>query len=229
MIPGYNTDVRHDGVVFHVQTEDKGASNPFIETLLYVGGQVLAAKRASYANLLAQGKGDKAIVELMEGQHGSMIKAVRQGRFEEKLTALFGNRVPREAKPAPEADVLAATRATEAERTLDQVILEYLTNEANQEHLHLAMEGEVTFDAGQPAEFVLRTTSSKTGAPVPDAQVEVKMISTVAEPRSLASGATDGSGALALSFELPQQVRGSAALIITAFSGIGTAELKHLL
>ena len=43
MITGYNTDVRHDSVVFHVQTEDKGAANPLIESLVYVGGQVVAA------------------------------------------------------------------------------------------------------------------------------------------------------------------------------------------
>ena len=53
MITGYNTDVRHGEVVYHVQTEDKGAANPFIESLVYVGGQVLASKRASYADLLA--------------------------------------------------------------------------------------------------------------------------------------------------------------------------------
>jgi hypothetical protein len=34
MISGYNTDVRHLDVVFHVQTEDKGAVNPLIESLV---------------------------------------------------------------------------------------------------------------------------------------------------------------------------------------------------
>ena len=54
MITGYNTDVRHNEVVFHVQTEDKGLGNPCIESLVYVGGQVLASKRASYAEMLAE-------------------------------------------------------------------------------------------------------------------------------------------------------------------------------
>ncbi|MES1243218.1 MAG: hypothetical protein ABUT39_16515 [Acidobacteriota bacterium] len=56
MITGYNTDVRHNDVVFHVQTEDKGLGNPFIESLVYVGGQVLASKRSNYADLLSEGK-----------------------------------------------------------------------------------------------------------------------------------------------------------------------------
>ena len=90
MITGYNTDVRHHDVVFHVQTEDKGTDNPFIESLVYVGGQVLAAKRASYANLLANGTQDKAVVELMERQHRTVIAAIKNGRFDEKLEARMG-------------------------------------------------------------------------------------------------------------------------------------------
>ena len=80
MITGYNTDVRHGEVVFHVQTEDKGTSNPFIESLVYVGGQVLASKRASYADLLAEGKDEKEIVALMDHQHRTMIAAIRHGK-----------------------------------------------------------------------------------------------------------------------------------------------------
>jgi hypothetical protein len=87
MITGYNTDVRHQNVVFHVQTEDKGSANPFIESLIYVGGQVLASKRASYADLLAEGKDEKSIVALMDHQHRTMIAAIRHGKFDDKLAA----------------------------------------------------------------------------------------------------------------------------------------------
>ena len=85
MITGYNTDVRHNDVVFHVQTEDKGISNPFIESLVYVGGQVLASKRASYAEMIAEGKEDKDIVALMDHQHRTMIAAIRHGKLDSKM------------------------------------------------------------------------------------------------------------------------------------------------
>ena len=88
MITGYNTDVRHGEVVFHVQTEDKGTSNPLIESLVYVGGQVLASKRASYAEMLAEGKEEKEIVALMDHQHRTMIAAIRHGKLDAKLAAL---------------------------------------------------------------------------------------------------------------------------------------------
>src|SRR5258708_15481898 len=171
MITGYNPDVRHQEVVFHVQTEDKGAANPFIESLVYVGGQVLASKRANYADLLAEGRDEKEIIALMDQQHRTMIAAIRHGKFDAKLAALGRPKtspmpvlepVPAGVGPMrpPLAAAGAATTAGTAgdsaatprggvpvqpppgERTLDQVILEYLTNEADQEQLVLVLESE---------------------------------------------------------------------------------------
>jgi hypothetical protein len=266
MITGYNTDVRHNEVVFHVQTEDKGTANPYIESLVYVGGQVLASKRASYAELLAEGK-EKEILTLMDHQHRTMIAAIRHGKLDAKLAELLSSRqtgqhqrpearpiqagamaVPAgqppvglqnqagEPPPAPPIMEPELTRsapprsaAVARERTLDQVILEYLTNEADQEQLVLMVEDEQDLTFGRRALLTLRASSSKSGAPVIGAQISVRMISTVSEPRVLGTGRTDEQGILPMSFEIPQLGRGTAALIITAVSAIGRAELKHLL
>ncbi|HEX7186154.1 MAG TPA: hypothetical protein VF756_30295 [Thermoanaerobaculia bacterium] len=267
MITGYNTDVRHNEVVFHVQTEDKGVSNPFIESLVYVGGQVLASKRASYADLLAEGK-EKEILTLMDHQHRTMIAAIRHGKLDAKLAELItskqtGQHSKAEARPAPAAPSPAPPlrvdtgvrpppapapppppsaappiappsapprpAAPARERSLDQVILEYLTNEADQEQLVLLVEEERDMALGRRAALTLRATSSKSGAPVVGAQVSVRMISTVSEPRVLANGRTDDDGILSLAFDIPHPGRGTAALIITAVGSIGRAELKHLL
>lgn len=261
MITGYNTDVRHNEVVFHVQTEDKGRGNPFIESLIYVGGQVLASKRASYADLLAEGREEKDIVALMDHQHRTMIAAIRHGKFDAKLESLLAGRqtgqfevpatrqappangmvshqvappppvmvVPPPPAPPSPASPAAAPSAAGRERTLDQVILEYLTNEADQEQLVLLLEEESNLALGCQAQLVLRTRSSKSGMPVTGAQVSVRMISTTSEPRILAAGRTDDQGLAAMSFEIPVIGRGTAALIIAAVSNIGRAELKHLL
>ncbi len=239
MITGYNTDVRHHDVVFHVQTEDKGTDNPFIESLVYVGGQVLAAKRAGYAELLAEGQGDRAIVELMERQHRTVIAAIKNGRFDAKLEALLDARKAAAGTATVVGTAVASgpvappvetyDPAAEPERTLDQVILEYLTNEADQEQLLLTVEGDGDLTLGAGAALALRTTSSKTGRPVSGARVQVRMISTVADPRILASGETDDDGLLSLSFDIPKLDRGTAALIISAASALGHAEIKHLL
>jgi hypothetical protein len=254
MITGYNTDVRHLDVLFHVQTEDKGLANPFIESLVYVGGQVLASKRASYANLLAEGKDEKSVMAFMDHQHRTMIAAIRHGKFDEKLSDLKSDRpataaqaIPGDAGVAPRTDTGArpvparhASAATPvvkvpppeprpAERTLDQVILEYLTNEADQEQLLLTLEKDSDLGPGRRVALALRASSSKSGRPVPGTQISVRMISTVAEPRALASGHTGDDGGVELAFDIPQLGRGTAALIITAVSAIGRAELKHLL
>ena len=236
MITGYNTDVRHNDVVFHVQTEDKGTENPFIESLVYVGGQVLAAKRASYANLLANGTEDKAVVELMERQHRTVIAAIKNGRFDAKLAERSGAKnatsetaVPGSSRVAVPGPAASSEPEPITERTLDQVILEYLTNEADQEQLLLTVDSDSQFSLGSPAEVVLRTTSSKSGKPISGARVQVRMISTVADPRILAAGETDGGGGLSLAFKIPPLDRGTAALIITAASAVGNAEIKHLL
>ena len=257
MITGYNTDVRHREMVFHVQTEDKGADNPFIESLVYVGGQVLASRRANYADMLAAGRDEKEIVALMDHQHRTMIAAIRHGKLDGKLSTLVrpqtspmpvlspaqaAERASASAPGAPAAapDARPATPGVvpvqpappapaPSERTLDQVILEYLTNEADQEQLLLVLEGESDLVLGRRASLALRTSSSKSGQPVAGAQVSVRMISTIAEPRVLAMGRTDEAGGLPLRFEIPALDRGTAALIITAISAIGRAELKHLL
>jgi hypothetical protein len=261
MITGYNTDVRHNEVVFHVQTEDKGTANPYIESLVYVGGQVLASKRASYAELLAEGK-EKEILALMDHQHRTMIAAIRHGKLDGKLADLLSSRqtgqhprqearqvpptapiptmtappppAPPAPPPIPEPELTRAAPppprpAGARERTLDQVILEYLTNEADQEQLVLMVEEEQDLAFGRRALLTLRASSSKSGAPVIGAQISVRMISTVSEPRVLGTGRTDDQGILPMSFEIPLLGRGTAALIITAVSAIGRAELKHLL
>jgi hypothetical protein len=81
VITGFNTDVKYRGVVYHVQTEDKGTSNPLIETLIYKGGEILGSKRLPYGDLV-QGADEAAITKLMEDQHKSIIMEVKRGRYD---------------------------------------------------------------------------------------------------------------------------------------------------
>ena len=71
MITGFNTDIKHNEKVYHIQTEDKGTSNPYIESLVYVGGEILASKKTQYGEMT--GITEQAIAELMEKQHRTMI------------------------------------------------------------------------------------------------------------------------------------------------------------
>jgi hypothetical protein len=81
VITGFNTDVKYRGVVYHVQTEDKGTANPLIETLIYKGGEILGSKRLPYGDLVQSGD-EPAITRLMEDQHKNIIMDVKRGRYD---------------------------------------------------------------------------------------------------------------------------------------------------
>src|SRR6266571_4786093 len=90
MVTGFNTDVQHGDKTYHVQTEDRGLQNPIIETLIYMGGEILAARRSSYADLLEKGIDEKDIAERIESQHNRMILDIREGKNENKQIRPFG-------------------------------------------------------------------------------------------------------------------------------------------
>jgi hypothetical protein len=82
VITGFNTDVKYRGVVYHVQTEDKGTTNPLIETLVYKGGEILGSRRLPYADVIKDRSDEAAITKLMEDQHKGMLLEVKRGRFD---------------------------------------------------------------------------------------------------------------------------------------------------
>ena len=83
MITGFNTDIEHDGVIYHVQTEDKGLDTPIILSLVYVGGAILASKRAPYEDLIAQGFSDEILSERLKRQHRLICAAINSGRIDD--------------------------------------------------------------------------------------------------------------------------------------------------
>ena len=89
VITGFNTDIEHNGVTYHVQTEDKGVETPLILSLVYDRGTILASKRTTYEDLLQNGFDEKALNERLQKQHKLICAAVRTGRIEDlrKMTA----------------------------------------------------------------------------------------------------------------------------------------------
>lgn len=83
MITGFNTDIEHDDVVYHVQTEDKGLDTPIILSLVYVGGTILASKRSPYQDLIAEGFSDEVLAERLKRQHRLICAAIHSGRIDD--------------------------------------------------------------------------------------------------------------------------------------------------
>ncbi|HXF40259.1 MAG TPA: hypothetical protein VN687_11150 [Blastocatellia bacterium] len=86
MITGFNTDVRHQGQLYHVQTEDRGKQNPILESLVYIGGTIIAKKLTSYSDQLDEGAGEDAINALLKRQHQVVIAAIKAGRIEDLIS-----------------------------------------------------------------------------------------------------------------------------------------------
>ena len=83
MITGFNTDIEHDGVVYHVQTEDKGLDAPIILSLVYTGGTILASKRSPYGDLIEQGFSEEILAERLKRQHKLICAAIHSGRIDD--------------------------------------------------------------------------------------------------------------------------------------------------
>lgn len=105
MITGYNTDIEFGGVVYHVQTEDKGLSKPIILSLVYQGGTILASKRSPYDDLLADDLDEGVLSERLNRQHRLICAAVKAGRIEDlkQMSSPSAIPMPAAAMPAPAA------------------------------------------------------------------------------------------------------------------------------
>jgi hypothetical protein len=126
VITGFNTDIEHDGVVYHVQTEDKGLDSPIILSLVYAGGTILASKRSPYDDLIAEGFSDEALSERLKRQHRLICAAIHSGRIHD-LKKMSGRAkvAPAAPLPSPSQEVVDTTgpeALPEVEETLEAVL-----------------------------------------------------------------------------------------------------------
>ena len=228
MITGFNTDIKHNEKVYHIQTEDKGLQNPYIESLVYVGGEILASKKTSYAEQAGAGVDEKWIGSLMEQQHRTMIAAIKRGRFDIDTTKSTARPTMSQPLPVPTAVEPPPPLVIDEERTLDQVIIDYLASEAESEHLELSLLNSTEFYAGSAVEFRVAAKKSLSQNPIAAAAIEVKVISTVEPPRFIFRGKTAADGTAVVRCTIPLFNEGTAAIIISAQSPIGNDEVKQL-
>jgi hypothetical protein len=230
VITGFNTDIKHNEKVYHIQTEDKGLQNPYIESLVYVGGEILASKKTSYAEQAKAGVDEKWIGNLMEQQHRTMIAAIKRGRLDATGDTSRTSRptmsTPLPVVVPPPADL--PPLVIDEEKTLDQVIIDYLASEAESEHLELSLLNSTEFYAGMAVELRVAAKKSLSQNPIAAAAIEVKVISTVEPPRVIFRGKTAADGTAVVRCDIPPFAEGTAAIIISAQSPIGNDEVKQL-
>jgi len=208
MITGHNTDVEYAGRVYHVQTEDKGDSNPIIETLVYSRGAILDSRRHSYADAIKNGPDEKTVLRLMEQQHRRMVREVRNGRYDPEGPKPFGYNII-------------------SNRRLDEVVLEWLVADSGGEGLRIDFDDEEAFFEGSKRTVALSIRSVSDSSPVPGATVWVRLFDPRTTPTKLFQGSTDGEGNVVAPIAIPDLGGSQGALVFHVKHGDRAAELTR--
>lgn len=241
MITGYNTDVEFDGVVYHVQTEDKGLDTPVILSLVYSGGAILASKRSPYDDLVAAGFDEKALAARLQRQHKLICAAVHAGRIEE-LKQLAARESPPAtvtvnsdveenasvAEEAPKNEAMQTESEVQSESARDRFSI---SGEPSDEGgLTLMLSGRQELRGGRTVTLRLNVLRRGPNGKerVPGAKVTVKTLGSDFPPQ-FTYATTDRRGAVAVLISLPDFKIGRAAILIQAEAGGEVGELRKII
>ena len=239
MITGYNTDVEHNGVVYHVQTEDKGLRTPLILSLVYTGGAILASKRSAYDDLIASGFEEEVLVERLERQHKLICAAVHAGRIEElkrmgeRAPVANGSAVGAANPPIvkEEAESNAGPPASPATGAPAVITSErFSISEETDDALTVSLLDEKQLRPGDAVTLRIEVTKrTEFGrAPAAKANITMKVLGSTFQPSSIYS-TTDSAGRSAISVTLPTFKTGRAAILIRAEADGEVAELRRII
>jgi hypothetical protein len=210
MITGFNTDVDHEGRVFHVQTEDKGLANPVIESLIYSRGEIVESRRSSYAELVALGDGaEDEIQARMESQHQAMIREIRCGKFDPEGPKPFGHSII-------------------TSRSFDEVVYEFLREFDRLDGLVLEWVDESVLQQGTEPALRLRVAETGTQRAVANVRVAVRLISTRGEPQILRVATSDPQGLVEAPIRIPELAGADMAIVCRVEVQGHQAELRQM-
>ena len=255
MITGFNTDIEHDGVVYHVQTEDKGLESPLILSLVYVGGAILAAKRSRYEDLIQSGDfTEDVLTKRLKRQHQLICAAINAGRIED-LKRMGGarhldaspdlavvadggkgsNASPgRDTAPLDERMLQGAEPVGDDDSfdTLQESRREWPQSEVAQPDsgLTLTILEEEEFRAGETItiRIELADRAGKRQKPLPNITLSVKILGTAFRPQ-IYSVKTERGGVATVTATMPNFTSGRAAVLVRAVVKGETIEVRRVI
>lgn len=204
MVFGHNTNVTLGTTIYHVQTEDRGASHALIDTTVYYHGRVLHRRTNSYFDLLPMdGDREQALKLRLDEQHRTVLEEMRAGVIQ--LT------IPRVEGPAGAAVAIPPEPPAKAEVT---------------RKLRVELTNAKSWLAGKHASLQI-SVNEENGEPASGAKVEAQ-IEGSAEPRVYEAESGE-SGLAQIVFEMPRIGSGEAALAIRAVKQDGEGHLRFAL
>ncbi len=115
----------------------------------------------------------------------------------------------------------------DVERSLDQMVLEYLSSEEMPEEVDLTLSPTPDFVSGRSVQTKLKATSGSPPRPLAGAAVQVRILSTSARAATAFQGKTAADGSCFLSFMVPAFPNGTAAAVIRVTGGKATSEVQY--
>lgn len=103
MIFGFNTDVKHEDTVYHVQSEAR-ENELLLQTQVFVRGRCIGKRATSYADQVAGGGfTDQQKEQILRDQHRMVLDSIRDGKLD---TVLDKRDTPETLAAIKELDVL---------------------------------------------------------------------------------------------------------------------------
>jgi hypothetical protein len=81
MIFGFNTDVKHEDTVYHVQSEAREGEQ-LLQTQVFVRGRCIGKRAIPYGSNAASGNNDQDKEKDLRELHREMLEAIREGRVD---------------------------------------------------------------------------------------------------------------------------------------------------
>jgi hypothetical protein len=204
MVFGHNTNVTLGTIVYHVQTEDRGASHALIDTTVYYRGRVLHRRTNSYFDLLPlDGDREQALKLRLDEQHRAVLEEMRAGVIQ--LT------IPPGEEPANEVPAISAELPAIPEMT---------------RRLRVELTNARSWLTGKQASLQI-SVFEENGQRAVGAQVQVEIEGSV-EPHVYVAEA-GSSGQVQIDFEMPRIAGGEARLAIRAVKQGGEGHLRFAL
>jgi hypothetical protein len=222
MLIGYNTDVEHEGVVYHVQTEDNGIDKPFILSLVYVGGEILVSKRASYDDLIEKGFDDAVLMKRLQRQHKLICAAIHAGRISElkELSHRDAGEGAPQTAPLPEPPP--------PPENVSPASLEASPRQATQIPISAPDETPGALDVQFVETPTLRSGQSEKLRLLVAKGAIVRVLGSTFRPTK-ATATTDKDGVAELVIAIPEFKTGRAALLVRAEFELEVAELRRVI
>jgi hypothetical protein len=198
---GFNSNVRVAEALYHVQTEDRGPSHPFLDTVVYESGRVVYKRSTSYAETAAAAKDAGTLAQQLQErlaqQHREVIAQLEAG-----ILDLHGKE---KARPEAQED------EAESGDGLD---------------VRLANPNAWFASGNVTLEIELRRRKSQ--QVVEDAEVEA-FVERERERIHCLVAQTDAQGKASLKFPMPAAASDGASLVIRATDGSSYGELRFRL